>query len=108
MNEALTNSINDFINAVKETSEYRNYKAKRIAVMTDPELRGKTSKLMMEHYKLLTTKPESELFDAEIAFFDKYEEVYNIPEIHDYIEAEIRFNKMLQNVLEQVTGGLSL
>ena len=108
MNEALKDSIKEFISAVKETSEYRNYKAKRLSVMNNPELRGKASKLIKEHYAVLTQTPENELLDAEIEFSNKYENVYNIPEIHDFLEAEVRFNEMLQEILEEVTDGLSL
>ena len=108
VNEILNNSINDFINAVKETSEYKNYKNRRNNIMANPELRGKTAKLMAEHYKLLTTTPDSKLLEAEMAFSDKYEDIYTIPEIHDFLEAETRFNDMLRDVLERVTGGLSL
>ncbi|XME02783.1 YlbF family regulator [Lachnospiraceae bacterium C1.1] len=108
MDKNLDRSIDKFIDAVKETSEYRNYKTKRHIVMDNPELRGKASKLIKEHYRILTTTADDQLLDAEMEFADKYEDTYNIPEIHDYLEAELRFNEMLQNVLERITGGLSL
>lgn len=108
MDNNLKDSIDEFINAIRQTSEYRNYRAKRLVVMEDHELRGITAKLMKEHYRLLTNTAENDLLDAEIAFVDKYEDVYNIPEVHDFFDAENRFNSMLRDVLERLTGGLSL
>ena len=94
----LDESINRFINELKSTPEFIEFKMRRDLLAQHPELKAKTGLYVREHYRLLENTPTEDLFEAE----------RNTPMIHEYLDSQAAFNRLLRDVLEQITDGLSL
>lgn len=104
----LEESVNRFIEDVKDTPEFRNFKMRKELLAQHPDLKAKTGQLIREHYRLLQNTPSEDLFETEKRFADEHESIYNTPMIHEYLEAEAAFNRLLRDVLKQITDGLTI
>lgn len=104
----LDESINRFINEIKDTPEFREFKMRRDLLAQHPDLKAKTGLYVREHFRLLQNTPPENLFEAEKKFADEHESIYNTPMIHEYLDSQAAFDRLLRDVLEQITDGLSL
>ena len=104
----LEDSINRFVADIKDTQEYKEFVIRRDILAQYPELKSQASLLAREHFRLLKSTPADKLLEAEKKFAEQYETIYNTPMIHEYLDAEAAINRLLRDVLEQVTGGLTL
>lgn len=99
-------SVEKIVDYIKNSPEYEDFKNKRSVVAYDPELKAKADRIRMENFELQQIADENRLMDELDRFMERNEEDYAIVEIHDYIEAENVFCRLMQNIIDRVMGEL--
>ena len=102
----IDDSVERIVDYIKSSSEYRDYKDKRDAVASNPELKAKADRIRMENFELQQITDENRLMDELDRFMERNESDYAIVEIHDYIEAENVFCRLMQTIIDRVMGEL--
>ena len=101
-------SVEKIVDYIKNSPEYIDFKSKRSAVAENPELKAKADRIRMENFELQQITDETALMDKLDKFMERNEEDYAIVEIHDYIEAETSFCRLMQSIIDRVMGELDL
>ena len=99
-------SVEKILDYIKNSPEYIDFKEKRSAVALNPELKAKADRIRMENFELQQISDDDRLMDELDRFMERNESDYAIVEIHDYIEAENVFCRMMQNIIDKVMGEL--
>lgn len=99
-------SVEKIVDYIKNSPEYVLFKEKRAVVAADPELKAKADRIRMENFELQQITDEERMMDELDKFMERNESDYAIEEIHDYIEAENVFCRLMQNIIDKVMGEL--
>lgn len=98
--------IQDFVENLRMTQEYKRYEYSRERVRMYPELCGQLKEYCQKKYML--QKSEEDLFDKMDAFDKEYEEFRSNPVIETYLEAEAAVCKMIREIYVQIAGAIEL
>ena len=94
------NTANKLAKEIQESSEYKNYKKAREAVLSNPDLKKKIEDFEQIRYDVQVLSMEKGKEDPEK--MQKLQEMYNIlnndKKIKEYFDIEVRFNIMLADV----------
>ena len=94
------NTANKLAKEIQESSEYKNYKKAREAVLSNPDLKKKIEDFEKTRYEVQVMSFQGEKQDEEK--MKKLQEMYNVlnaePKIKEYFDIEVRFNIMLADV----------
>ncbi|MBQ9505063.1 MAG: YlbF family regulator [Lachnospiraceae bacterium] len=102
----IDDSVERIVDYIKGSPEYVDFKNKRSVVASNPELKAKADRIRMENFELQQVTDESRLMDELDQFMERNEQDYAIVEIHDYIEAENVFCRLMQTIIDRVMGEL--
>ncbi|MCR5625742.1 MAG: YlbF family regulator [Lachnospiraceae bacterium] len=102
----MDDSVQKIVETIKSTPEYTLYKSTRDEIYDDPDLWAKAERIRTEYNEVLSIKDERQIMQALDAFMERNEEDYAITEIHDALEAETGFFKMMQNVIDKLAGDI--
>lgn len=100
MDARLYDDVLAFIECIKDTPEYREYREKKRLIGGYPELLEKAEELKEKNLELTSSFEEGkDTLDDLMRFADKYEDVFMEPVINDYLLAESAFCKMMREIL---------
>ncbi|NLG02832.1 MAG: YlbF family regulator [Clostridia bacterium] len=98
-------AIKTIIKEIKSSEEYRKYIQQKELIKQDAEVLQKVDELRSLNFELQNA-PESFDDSQEEQLEDRIEELYEDSRLNDYMQAEIDFCKLFQNILSKITQGI--
>ncbi len=105
-NSAIWESINTLVDTIKNTEEYRDYEFQKEKVKRIPELKQRIDDFRKKNYELQNS-PQSDNLMAEVERFQKeYEKFMENPLVADFLQAELAFCRLMQDVNVYITAAI--
>ncbi|MCM1143107.1 MAG: YlbF family regulator [Blautia sp.] len=95
-----------FVAQIKDTDIYREYDLQRAKLKKQPILFEKIKEYRRKNFELQKSAQGDELLDKMLAFEKEYEKFRENPLVDDYLQAELAFCRMIQEVNVQITAEL--
>lgn len=105
-NQNMEEAVQDFIKAVKSTEEYEAYALQREKIRKYPDLKRQIDEYRTANYRLQILTDPDELFEKTDEFQKKYEAFREDPVVNEFLEAELRFCRMMQEINIKVTEAI--
>ncbi|WMC91569.1 YlbF family regulator [Kineothrix sp. MB12-C1] len=106
----MTGSINDaakeFVGAVRNSSEYREYVMQLNKIKNQPELYEKVNEFRRKNFIFQNEEESDDLLDRLEELDREYESLYDIPLVADFFEAETSFCRMMQDTTTLIVNEL--
>lgn len=99
-------AINELLEAVRNTEEYKEYRLQRDKIKLQPQLQEQIDAYREENFTLQNDTPGEEMFQKLEQFEEKYGEFRENPFVNDFLEAELAFCRKMQEVNLRITEGL--
>ena len=90
--------IEHFVDAIKATKEYREYQEEKEKVRQWPELKEQIDDFRRKHVKIQQITDENRLLEEMEKFENQYEKFREDKRVHDFLEKELAFCRMMQYV----------
>lgn len=87
-----------FIEAVKNTEAFAEYEKQKERIKEYPDLKVRLDEFRERNYRLQTSENTAELFEEIDKFTIEYEAFREIPMVHDFLEKELAYCRMLQQI----------
>ena len=91
-----------FIEAVKNTEAFIEYDKQKERVKAYPDLQVRLNEFRERNYRLQTSQNTAELFEEIDKFTIEYEAFREIPMIHDFLEKELAYCRMIQQINDRL------
>lgn len=104
--KTIDKSVQEFIERLRQTEEWRLYEKKREAVGRCPGLREEINAYRKKNYML--QQSGEELFDRVDEFAREYEQFRSNPVVEEYLQAELAMCRLLQRVYTQIAEAIDL
>lgn len=95
-----------FVKAVKDTDAYKGYCYQLEKIKKSPELFEKVNEFRQRNYEIQNTTQVNDLFDKMDAFEKEYEKFRENPIVNDFLQAELAFCRLMQEINIMITEGL--
>lgn len=102
----LDNAVEDLITAIKDSNEYQAFLREKDRMNQFPELKKQIDEYRIRNYELQSMTNEEELFQQMEEFNHKYERFREDPLVSAFLEAEINFCRMMQEISMKITAVL--
>ncbi|MBQ7839388.1 MAG: YlbF family regulator [Lachnospiraceae bacterium] len=100
-------ALNGLIAAILDSPQYQEYE-KQLAVMKErPELKQKIDEFRHENYILHRSAEGDELFYKMDEFNKRYEDFRKNPHVDSFLEAELEFCRMIQNINQEIVEAVN-
>lgn len=87
-----------FADQIMTSDTYKEYLYQRERIKKQPELYAKVNEYRQRNYDLQNETDSEELFDRLEAFDKEYEKFRENPFVDDFLQAELAFCRMMQDV----------
>ena len=95
-----------YVKAIKESDIYKRYSYQLEKIKKYPELFDKVNEFRQRNYEMQNTSQVDELFDLMDSFEKEYEKFRENPLVDDFLQAELAFCRLMQEVNMFVTQEL--
>lgn len=95
-----------FVQSIKETETYQRYSDQLAKIKSEPQLFDKVNEYRWRNYELQNTSQVDQLFDRMDAFEKEYEQFRENPIVDDFLDAELAFCRMMQDINVFITEEL--
>lgn len=102
----LDSAVGNLITAIKDTKEYQAYLREKEKVIHFPELKKQIDEYRIRNYELQNMTNDDELFEKIEEFDHEHEKFREDPLVSDFLEAELDFCRMIQDLSMKVTAAL--
>ncbi len=106
MDKKLEANIIKFVEAIRETETYQKYSVQLTIIKNEPELFKKVNEYRWKNYELQNTSQVDQLFDMMDAFEKEYEKFRENPLVDSFLNAELAFCRMMQDINVFITEEL--
>lgn len=90
--------LDEFIGKLKNTRVYQEYEKQKKRIKENQELKQQVDEFRRRSYELQMRNYSENLYDEMDRFQKEYEEFREIPQVHDFLEAELALCRMIQNI----------
>lgn len=97
----IDDAVDQFIGAILETEEYKEYARIRDEVRQYPELKAQIDEFRIRNYELQTSKDNA--FEKIDQFEKEYADFRENPMVSDFLASELAFCRMMQNINIRIT-----
>lgn len=104
--EQMTQALEDFVAAIKETDIYKEYVRQKEKVKRQPELKAQIDDFRRRNFELQNMTEDSELFDKVEQFEREYAKFREDALVNDFLAAELAFCRLMQDINVEITGAL--
>lgn len=104
--EIMQKTAMEFVRAVKESREYREYALQRDKLKKQPELYKKVNEFRQKNYMIQNKEDPDNMMDRMDELDREYEEIRENPIAEDFLDAETDFCRMMQDINMLVTKEL--
>lgn len=87
-----------FAAVILESDTYKEYLLQREKIKTQPELYDKVNEYRQKNFDIQNESDGEELFDRMEAFEREYAKFRENPLVEDFLQAELAFCRMMQDV----------
>ena len=94
----MTEAVNNYVAAIKETDIYKKYYKQLTILKQNPEQFKRVNEFRQRNYELQKNYQQDELLEKLDAFEKEYEEFREDPVVEDFLQAELAFCRMMQDV----------
>lgn len=105
---SIAEQTENFIESLRQTEVCKEYFRQREYVRQYPELKQRIDEFRQRNYRLQNETDSDVLFDEIDRFEREYEEFRKNPIVSDYLEAELAFCRMYQEVNNQVSAAFAM
>ncbi len=103
---SMDNAIEGLVAQMRSTADYQNYKKQKETLRSYPELKERIEKLRELNCRM-QNMPESEsLYEEGEKLEQQYEELCEDTRVYDFMQAELDFCRMFQDILARITAGI--
>ncbi|MBP3604266.1 MAG: YlbF family regulator [Lachnospiraceae bacterium] len=106
LEQSMIDAVNRYTQAIKETEIYKNYYNRLAVLKQNPETLAKVNEFRQRNYELQRNYRQDELLQKLEAFEKEYEDLMENPIVDDFLQAELAFCRMMQDVENLVTEKL--
>ncbi len=99
-------SVEQLILSIKESELYIEYRKQLERVKQYPELKAQIDEFRARNYELQMLSTSEDVFDKVAQFEMQYEEFRENPLVSDFLEAELAFCRMVQDVNIRLTSAM--
>lgn len=103
LGDSMEKALNVFVKSIKETDIYQKYHYQLQELKKNPEFYDKVNEFRNRNYEIQNTTQVDELFDKMDAFEKEYEEFRENPLVDNFLQAELAFCRMMQEISIRVT-----
>lgn len=96
--EELQGSLDLLIHAIRQSSVYQEYRKQKEAIAAYPELRNKIDEFRMKNFELQHSENTENLLEEIEVFEKEYEKVRENPLAERFLNAEVEFCRMMQEI----------
>lgn len=104
--EKLVQALEELITEIKNTDIYKEYKKQRDIIEQYPDLTEKIDEFRQRNFALQTSNSEEDMFDAIDRFEKEYEQFRENPLVNDFLDAELYFCRMMQDIHLKITEAM--
>ena len=98
LQQSMTEAVNNYVAAIKETDIYKKYYKQLTILKQNPEQFKRVNEFRQRNYELQKNYQQDELLEKLDAFEKEYEEFREDPVVEDFLQAELAFCRMMQDV----------
>ncbi len=106
LEQSMIDAVNKYTKAIKETEIYKKYYSQLMILKQNPEQFAKVNEFRERNYELQNNYKQDELLEKLEAFEKEYEDFRENPIVEDFLQAELAFCRMMQDVEILVTEKL--
>ena len=99
-------AVDNLIAAIKETQEYKEYVIQKDKVSRFPELKAQIDNYRIRNYEMQHMSNDGDLFHKMEAFEQEYEKFMEDPLVSDFLEAELDFCRMMQEMNNKIVAAI--
>ena len=101
MTEIKTN-IDRMVDMIKDCAEFRRYRDISSKVQEYPEKKKRLFEFRRKNYLLQNSEEQIDLFSESDRLMKEYQDVYNDPMLREFLEAEVKVCRIVQQVNEEL------
>lgn len=102
----LDDALDNLIDVIVETEEYKRYKSCLKELKKWPELLDRTNEFRMENFKVQCMTDDRHLIDAVENFEERYEGFRSDERVNNFLRSELAFNRLMQEVYARMIEGI--
>lgn len=103
---AVEKAADKYIEAILDTTYYKEYALQRDKLLKQPELYEKVKEFRIKNYMIQTRKEGDDLLNAMDDLQREFESIREIPLVEDFLAAELAFCRMMQELNHKVADAL--
>lgn len=109
MDARLYDDVQNFIDCIKDTREYREFKEQKRIIEGYPELKEKAENLRERNQEFQSRlEEEGDNLELVMKFADENEEIFMEPVINGYFTAESAFYRIVKEALDMTMEALDI
>ncbi len=94
--------VDEFIELVKDTREYREYIHMEHALSAQPDIYERVREFRKQNYFLQHAPEDEDIYDRVAELRNQNEELLNRPEVYDFLMVEWEFFRMIQGLFDRI------
>lgn len=106
MESSIEKATDFFIEQIRKTEVFQEYNFQKERLKQQPELFAQVVVYRQENYLLQTGTSKEDLFERMDAFEKEYEKFLEDPLVDDFLQAEVAFCRMMQEINVRITTDL--
>jgi len=99
-------TIEKLIEQMQRTEAYQNYNSQKETMKNFPELKEKIDTLRRLNLQLQKIPESDSLYEEVERIEQQYEELCEDTRVHDFMQAELDFCRMFQDILARITSSM--
>ena len=99
-------AVEEFIQRIKETQEYRDYQIQKVNIEQIPELKQQVDEFRERNFEIQSESDGDILFDEIDQFESEFEGLLKDTKVNDFLESELAYCRMIQDFTAKITAGL--
>ena len=103
----LKQATDQLVDSVKETQAYQNYQIQKENIFRQPGLAEQINEYRKSRFQLQEMEDAEDLLELMEEFEKKYSDFSEDPMINDFLDAEVSFCRMVQEIYENLTNALN-
>lgn len=103
----VSEKVEELVNAIKDSTEYRKFQEAEQQVSSVPGLAEKVREFCWNNFELQNSEAE-DLYERMEEFEDRYREFRSDPIVAQYLERELQMCRMLQGINARITDVVEL
>ncbi|MCR5748166.1 MAG: YlbF family regulator [Lachnospiraceae bacterium] len=100
--EQLGEHIDDFVDLLRETQEYKDYMHMLEVIQRKPDLYDKTMEFRRDNYFLQHAPDYEDIYDRVAELRARNEELLDTPEVYDFLMTEWTYFHMMQSLFDRL------